>query len=283
MDDDQARKAGRIIATAVLVAVVAGVLYFSWTYAGPVATIVYVIAFLVGASILPGTVFTLRDMTPDFLGRFYFAFGQLAWGGSWLVQTGDGWELCPGREADGVEQYYFDGEWHTLADTSHKTRLAWGDFGVVWHKQRGDLAQYRADDHVADDYQELTESDSDDGLRDVITADISDVLPADAFTEAESDDAESSAAVSDGGHRRVETTLDPDLAAKPGLWIVHLRDYWTDRIEAIGGVDLLEDVERVIQREEAVDTGASGKRIWIGSLLGLLLGAMTGYAAFALG
>jgi len=283
----------RVFGTLTLTAVAIGILWFSWTYAGPVATIAYLFLFVIGASLIPGMIMTLRDMTPGLVAKLMFAFGQLAWGGSWLVQHRNGWELCPARERDGTHQYYLKDQWYDVIDASNRTRLGWAGFGILWHREEDELVQYREDEGATDYYDNLTgvddPTDGDGGIENVLhhdlgtTASLLSAAAGNGESGADSANADSETMPDGGSAADMEVAYDERVGLKPGVWVVHLRDYWTDRIEPIGGVSLLEDVERVAQREEALANSVSQNRLMIGSVIGLVLGAGTAYVAMAMG
>jgi hypothetical protein len=64
-------------------------------------------------------------------------------------------------------------------------------------------------------------------------------------------------------------------------WELDFRRYWQSVCAGIGDIELVEDVERVTQRDEAVADAGSSKRYMIGSAFGVIAGAATGYVAMA--
>lgn len=258
----------RGFATIILATVAVGVLYLSYLLAGPLATIAYAIMFVLGFGLIPAMIMTLRDTMPNFVGRLMFALGQLGYGGSWLVQTSDGWEVCPRRRVDGEEQFYLD-KWVTVADDSNMTRLGWAKFGIAYYKQADDMGQWRVDDHAVDEYAELQAKPDAPAAAEIASMSADDVLNNDEKT------------VADGGVGGLTADKPDQLLSKPGVWVVNFRSYWADRLQEIGEPDLLDDVERVAQREEALSNQVNSNRLLIGSAFGLLLGAATGYIAMS--
>jgi len=73
--------------------------------------------------------------------------------------------------------------------------------------------------------------------------------------------------------------VTPDLAREDGgeYWLVDLKRYWSRGLEQMGDIGLIEKVEEVTMRDEAVGGKNETKRIIVGSLVGLVLGVGTGY------
>lgn len=241
----------RTLTSVGIFAVAALVLRQSWLWAGPLATIVYTLAFLVGASLIPMTVAMLGDMAPAALGKFEFILGQLAFGRGWLVQHDRDWEMHPGREVQGQEQVFIDDDWHAVDDAQNQTILGWQPFGILLSKSRDTLVEHRADP-VADAIADRDPTRPDGG----------------------------EAAVQRGGVKQVDrpgVDLDPDV--DPDNWLLDLKRYWSPGLEQMGDITLIEKIEEVTMRKEAVPDRNEARNMVIGSLIGVVLGAATGYVA----
>lgn len=241
----------RTVTSVGIFAVAALVLRQSWLWAGPVATIVYTLAFLVGASLIPMTVAMLGNMAPAALGKFEFVLGQLAFGRGWLVQHDRDWEMHPGREVKGQEQVWIDDAWHDVDDAQNQTILGWQPFGILLSKDRDTLVEHRADP-VADAIADRDPTRPDGG----------------------------EATVRRGGVKQVDrpgVDLDPDV--NPDNWTLDLKRYWSPGLEQMGDITLIEKIEEVTMRKKAVSDRNEARNMVIGSLVGLVLGAATGYVA----
>jgi len=236
--------------TLLLGLVAGGILWLSWQLAGPFATIAYAMLFLVGVSIVPGFVLLFGGGLPGntAVGKLEFALGQLAFGRGWLVQHHDGWEMHPGRERGGHEEVWIEGAWRQVKDDTNQTILGWQPFGVILNKEEDTLAEARVDAR-------------------------GEVLREKRLGQAATDGGATS--VSRGGIEEVDASLTREDGRE--YWLVDLKRYWSRGLEQMGDIGLIEKVEEVTMRDEAVGGKNETKRIIVGSLVGLVLGVGTGY------
>lgn len=273
---------GTVTALVAIVATVA--LFLSWRYLGPVATIVYALAFTAGLTFLPLMVAGLRDMTPNLVGQLTFALGQLAFGEGWLVQKDDQWEMCPGRTADGESEVYVEGEWHAVPDTANQTILGWQPFGILLWKDNETLAEVRVDDDAKSEYDEITATGRDSAgpsAEEIATMSTDELVSQTVGENGE--------AVADGGQQTVErggieaVEPDDDLREADGVWLIDLTRYWSRGLDKIGDISLITKVEEVTMRDEAVENTTTRAQYGIMSVVGLLLGGATAYVIMASG
>jgi len=250
---DHARALRRGFATLLLFAIASGMLYLSYKLAGLLATVAYTLMFVLGATLLPMLILMFRDGLPGsaLVGKLEFALGQLAFGRGWLVQREDGWAMHPGRQRNTTEEVWIDGEWLEVPDDANMTILGWQPFGILLDK---------TDDAVLLDHREDPQASA---LR----------------------ERELGAAATDGGETAlqrggIEQATGPPVDAADDVWWLDLKRYWSRGLERMADITLIEKVEEVTMRKEALNQRGA-KQTWLPVLVGLLLGAMTGYVAMA--
>jgi hypothetical protein len=255
---DNRRAIIRTLVTVTIVAVTVVLEYLSWQYLGPVATVVYTLLFVLGLALIPSTVAVFGSMMPNLVGDIEFALGQLGFGRGWLVQHDRKWQMHPGRERDGREEVYIDGEWREVDVSGNQTILGWQPFGMLRYKDDDSLLEVRADDYAQSKQSQLSSS--------AVTTDGGEVVR--------------------GGYEQVPAREHKDIDAEnagepPDSWLLDLKRIWSPGLERMGDVDVIEDVEKVKMRAEAIADQGEAKRMIIGSLVGLILGAATGYVSMA--
>lgn len=258
----------RVFVTLALLAVPVGVLYISWTLAGPLATVVYGFVFLLTFALIPLLITIMGAATPGggSLGKAHFIAGQVAAGHGYLVQTMDGYELCVGDDGG----FYLDGEYHEIeAGDEHRTILGWQPFGLAWVKDSAALDTERVDGEPV----------SDGGEHAVERAGIPEVPPpASMDTIQECPDCGTTYPNDD----RFECDCGSILIKQDSeteTWIVDLKRLYRSGLQRIGNVDLLETTEEQTMQDE-VDTGKVSE--WatvIGAMIGLVIGVGAGYVA----
>lgn len=245
--------ASLVVAIAIEVALVAVV--------GPVMTVAYTLLSILGAALIPLTVMMLGNSTPNSLGSGLFILGQMTFGAGWLVQRTDGWEMCPGRNQDGQHYVLVDDAWHPV-DTEHQTRLGWAPFGILFWKDDKTLADVRAEGEQS---QRVSDSDraAIEAVADTTDLDAEELLPQ----------------VSDGGGttRGGVTEVRRTTASEERPWVIDLKQWWTRGLDRLGEIDAVSKIEEVTMRDEANKDDNTRRNTWIGSILGLVLGAATGY------
>lgn len=138
-------RAYQVYAATLLSAIAVFTLWVSNTLVGTTTTVIYALLFCVGLGLLPGLVgffgvsFTggMRKIS----GALHFRLAQLAFGGSYLVQTDDGWQICPGK----AEQVYFDGEWQDVKGGDKRKILGKSPFGLLRYKEDDTWRELRSD------------------------------------------------------------------------------------------------------------------------------------------
>lgn len=124
-------------------------LFISANFAGPIDTIAYTVLFLIGLAGIPTVIGLFSPSFPMFLrklfGKLNFILGQIALGGSVLVQRSGKWEMCPLRKADGEYQAFIDDEWHGVVGDENVSILGWQRFGILRYKEPGALREERVD------------------------------------------------------------------------------------------------------------------------------------------
>lgn len=258
-----------ILACSIIALGILGYLLFA-TF-GFVGGVVYGTAFVVGATLLPGIVMFVQSGTPLTIGKLEFAFGQMAFGRGWLVQRNDGWDMHPGEVIDGVDHVWIDGQWRPVPDTANQTILGYQPFGVLFYKDDDTLEEVRVDDELR---SSLDHGDT-PSAGEIARMRASDVLS----TEPER------ASVTDGSGTKLERSgvrqKQPTVEDLPESgWLVDLARYWTPGLEKMADIDILEKVEEVTMRSEALGETDS-KRMMYGTVVGLVLGAATGYVVMA--
>lgn len=218
-----------------------GALALSYLYAGPVATIAYAFLFLFGAFGVPVVIMLGSPSFPGFLrkamGKLHFILGQAAFGVGYLVEYDDRYEVHPGTK----DKVWIDDEWRELdgGQTNFKI-LGWRPFGLVRYKDEDTLQNMRADPHA-----EVGSSRADGGTK----------------TRA--------------GY--TEKPPDGRVSGIDGEWLIDLKRVATSGVKKMGDIDVLEKAEEIVMRKESKGSRTEGREALIGSIVGLLLGVMTGY------
>lgn len=226
-----------------LLGATAGVWYLSWTLAGPIATLVYFFLFAFAFACLPGLIFMFGAGFPGStaLGSLHLILGAFAFGRHVLVQTSDGWDWCPARD----DAIYVDGEWRPIeGGFEHWSVLGWRPFAVALLKEDGTLGDVRVD----------TRAERDTKRR--VTA-----------TDGAGDQ-------SRGGYTAV---APPIRSGDDGTWVVDLTRLFAGGIRQIGDIELIETAEEIMMREESHGSSSSWWQSFIGGVVGLIIGVVTGY------
>jgi len=124
-----------VVALAVTGVVTYLVLEWMWAALGPIETIAAVVVFVVSAISIPVGVMLFGPSffgpLKSIFGKMHWFTGHLAWGYTYLVETDNGWTLCPGRET----QYYLDGNWEDIDHGQGNHTVVLGlPFGIIRHK-----------------------------------------------------------------------------------------------------------------------------------------------------
>lgn len=223
----------------VVFAIAIGIVWFSWTYAGPIATIVYVVLFLVFATLFPVAILLFGSALPGsgMVGKLHGVLGAFAFGGLALVQFDDKWELCPARE----QAVYVGGEWYEVPDgQDNLSVLWWNRFGMLRFKDDDTLESVRADT-VA----ERGRGTSADGG----------TIERGDYTQAS----------------------PPGVSGQDGMWLLDLKRLVGHGIKKIGNIELIETAEEITSREQAKEGLTAGWEPILGSIVGLIIGIATGW------
>lgn len=235
-----------IVATAITIAVLWGL----WTYAGPVNAIVYTVAFLFMLGLFPIIVALGGNHTPGnkLIAKLHRILGALAFGRTVLVDRGDRFEQWPATRT----RVYIDGQWYPIeGGLSNWSMLGWRPFGITRFKDEETLVEVRADT-------------------------VAERLRGD--TEFEFPAAADGGTVERGGLRQVSP---PGISGTDGRWLIDLKRLFTQGLQQMGAIDIVETVEEVAQREQAA-SGLVGQYSGpLTFLVSLVLGIIVGYAYLA--
>lgn len=226
-----------------IVVVIAGLLlfgfYISLRYNGPIATIVYSLAFVLAATLIPVSVTVFRGGTPfgGAVGGLQMMLGQLCFGVGYLVERENKYEWCPGTR----EQVWIDGEWHDIEDGQQNlTQLGWRPFGMLKYKDP-------VADHPFAEYKPRVQTQE---------------------------------MGTDGGRaKRIERgpAKQKPIDELDRENVVDLKRVMNSNIRQIGGTELIERVEEIIERGEVSESQMSSWGPIVGSIVGLIIGVVVGY------
>lgn len=225
-----------------MVAVFAGavaVVWFSWTAAGPISTIVYVLLFIVCATLFPVVIGVFGNAMPGSgsIGKLHGILGAFAFGGVCLVEFDDRYELCPAKR----DAVFVNGEWHDIqGGLNNWSILWWNRFGMLRYKDDETLEDVRAD----------TRAEKNRGA----TADGGAVERA-GFAERS----------------------PPGVSGDDGTWVVDLKRVFSHGIKKIGDIELIETAEEITSREHAKQGMISGWETVLAPVVGLIIGVATGW------
>jgi hypothetical protein len=223
---------------AILVSSAGGLVYFSAQTAGIISTIVYVMAFLAGATAIPLLILLGAPSFPGFLrsimGKLHWVLGQVAFGVGYLVQRGNRWEMWPGNR----DRVWIDGEWRDIDGGQENLHiLGWKPFGIIFDKEADDMDEQRVDiDGTATDGGQLTRE----------------------------------------GHR--QAAPDTKAIESSNTWVVDLKHLFESGLRDIGSVRMIEKAEEVIKREETAEGSLGGWETIVATAIGVILGIICGYA-----
>lgn len=132
-----------------------GVAALSFVLAGPIATVLYAFLFLMGAVGIPTTVMFLSpSFTRGFrsaFGKLHFIMGQVTYGGGFLVEFDNRWEMCPTRKTDDGIEVYIEEEWRgPVTGEENLSVLGWQRFGVLRNKDDDTYEAIRYDGAATD-------------------------------------------------------------------------------------------------------------------------------------
>lgn len=229
-----------IILSILAMGLVGSVLYWSWTVAGPISTVVYVVLFVLAAGLLPGLIALMGQELPfgAAIGRLQFVLGQFTAGGSWLVQLEDGWRLCPGDD----DRYWLDGQYRAIDAGGKRSMLGWQPFGIVWDSSHADLSAERVDPRNTAESSDAVA----DGGADVQRGGVSEVRP------------------------------DPSVTGDE-TWLIDLKALYRSGLARVGNMSLNETAEQEAMRDEVGGGVADTWAALIAGFGGLISGAVIGY------
>lgn len=240
-------------AAAIIIALILGVVVFrtAWRMVGPVATIFYLVLYVLGVGFMPGIILFGAPSFPSILRRVFgkgeWVLASVAYNVPFLVQRRTNWELDLGRETDDGYEVYIDGAWHPVDGDSNMTVLGWQPFGILRYKDDRAFVDERADARAQDLREETAVSVADGGT----------TGPAER-----------------GGMREA---TQPAITGLDGQWLVDLKRVYSRGVKRIGDIALIEKAEEVTRRKQAGSDTLEGWEPIIGSLVGLVLGLVTGY------
>lgn len=264
----------------ILAALLVGGPYLAYRLGGVsllIDSIVYLAAFLFMATIIPILVLLkapgISQTTQKLFGKLHFLLGQVAYGVGFLVQRDAGWALCRGRAvepytitANGDEytiryKVRLDGEWWPVAGAENMSVLGWRPFGILRDKTERTLQAVRVDDELRARKRDVLPSAAEIAGMDAIKS------------VGDGGETVLKEPVERGGTREVAlTTADvPDEA-----WLVDLKQLYARGIERVGDIKLVEKAEEITMRNDTKG-GAMANRPLVGSIVGLILGIITGY------
>lgn len=132
-----------------------GLAVVSFILAGPISTALYAFLFLMGALGIPTTVMFLSpSFTRGFrsaFGKLHFIMGQVTYGGGFLVEFDNRWEMCPTRATDNGIEVYIEDEWRgPVTGEENMSVLGWQRFGVLRNKEDDTYEAIRYDGAATD-------------------------------------------------------------------------------------------------------------------------------------
>ncbi|MGB9966124.1 hypothetical protein [Halobacterium hubeiense] len=223
------------------------VLQAMWTAFGPISTIAYVVLFVVGAVGTPLFVILFAPSFPnlmkDIYGKMHWFLGALTYGNTILVETDDGWTICPARDG----KVYINGEWEDIeGGFKYQSTILGLPFGIARDKSSDDAyADVRVDPRA--------EALSDGGV--VASPD--------------------SGSRNRGGYS--EANPDVDVSGNDGIWLVDLVRVMASGLVHAGDGELVEQAEMDKLQDEAKASRMQGWKPVVGMIAGLILGAGTGF------
>lgn len=260
----------RSVASVALLAVAIGTLVVSYQLAGPIATVAYAVLFLLGLTLLPVSILLFGQIVPNSLGTGMFILGQLAFGEGWLVQHDDGWQMHPGRTRDGRSEIYLGGHWHPLDADSKKTVLGWAPFGILLRKTKETMAEARPARQGAG--VDLDALDADERVAVETMQDVGvDVGKLGIQQATRSDGGEDVTVVKRGEIEQVQRDYQ-----RRHEWVLDLKRWWSEGLSRMGDIDVVEKIEEVTMRNEAMADANRRRNTYIGVAVGLVLGVLTG-------
>lgn len=245
---------GKALAVAAVMVIIGAALYGSVLLFGIVATIVYVMLFLMGATMIPLSVYMGLPKTVGSvrgpLGKIHMILGQVSFGVGYLVQDNQKYQMCPGTR----DAYYYDGDWYDISGGQENlTILGLRPFGFIRHKDEETLRNARVD---PDEFRPE--------IRDIETADVESLV---------SDGGEVTG-ISRGGFQEIK----PQSLTHP--WIIDLKRYYSRGMQRIGDIKIIEDTEDIAEKQEAEEGTMDRYGPMLGMVAGLMIGVMTGLIYF---
>lgn len=246
----------RVLAISGVTVVAVGGTYASVRLFGILDTVIYLMLFASGVSLIPILVYMYlpRSITTfqGPIGMLSFSLGMVAFGEGYLVETNHGYRMCPGT----TEKYYFDGEWYDIAGgEGNRSILGFRPFGMLRHKDGGAFESVQISE--AEDATPSVEEIATDGL------DI---------------------ALSDGGEQSTGIVRGDVAEVRPRRvdgWLIDLKHYYSRGIQKMGDISVIEDAEAIAERGEAEESRMDNLGVISGVLGGLLLGVGGGIAYIA--
>lgn len=223
------------------------VLQFMWGAFGPVSTIAYVVLFVIGAIGTPLFVILFGPSFPnlfkDLYGKLHWFLGALTFGNTIIVETDDGWDVCPARDG----HIYIHGAWHEITGgLEHKSTILGLPFAIARDKTSDDTyANIRVDPHA--------QAVSDGG-----------VVKSPNTGQRKRGDYD-------------EASPDLDVSGVDGVWLVDLVRIMSSGLVHAGDGELVEQAEMDQLQDEAKSTRMQGWKPVIGMIAGLVLGCGVGF------
>lgn len=203
---------------------------------GPLATVVYVFAFVVFFSLIPLSIMAFGSAVPNAIGKFQIVLGAFAFDHHFLVQRDYGWEWRPGEMKDGQLRVRIDDEWHDVDGEGNLSVLGWRPFGVLRYKD-GDTWQAKRADRKA------TAGDTvPDGGEETVTRG--------GWTEARA----------------------PVKNGRTGEWVLDLKRVYTRGLKKIGDIELIETAEEIIERGQVDSSKLRSFGPLAETIIGIVLG-----------
>jgi len=242
-------------ATAVLLTVVVGALGLTYYLAGPVGLVVYSILFVLGAGGVPGLIYALGPSMPALLGkplgRGMFVLQQMSMGTGYLVEFDREYRMCPGREGE----VYAEGEWREVNGLENMTVAGWQPFGTVRYKDEETLEEVRVDSVAADGGRPSAAK--------IATMSAGDVVAKPGTRDSSRDKR--------GGYEGASKPTNPHG------WVLDLVKVYSSGLRKLADIASIEKSEEVAMREQAKEGVTGGNQALIGSIVGLIMGAITAY------